>query len=105
MTKEQLGVRSAWVKAVEKCGQSLPACAIQRRLMSPIENWKRMESNGWELPRPRTRDATGNRFGKRIAIRPLNPPQTFTTHGSPNDLDRIGVKIRWHLLWRSRTPT
>src|SRR2546429_2544791 len=46
MTKEQLGERPAWVKVVEKCGRSQPACAIRTRPMVPIENWKRVGANG-----------------------------------------------------------
>jgi len=48
-----------------------------------------------------TGDAAGSRFGKRTAIRRLSPPRIFTTPGSPNGLDRIGVKIPWRWLWRA----
>src|SRR6476660_4376820 len=86
-TKEGLGERPAWVRVAEKCERSQPACAIRRPPMSPIEICKRVESNGWGLPRRRTRDATGSRFGKKTAIQLLSRPQIFTTLGSPNGLD------------------
>ena len=46
MTKGPLGERPAWVRGVRKCEPSRPACAIQRRPMSPIETWKSAASNG-----------------------------------------------------------
>src|SRR5882762_5148202 len=105
MMKEQLGEKAAWVRVVERCERSRRACAIRARLMFPTEIWKKVESNGWGLSRPPMQGAIGNWFGRRTAIPLPGLLRISMTHGSRNDLDRIGEKTPWRLPWRSKMPT
>src|SRR5205814_706781 len=86
-----------WVRVVERCERSRRACAIRARPMFPTEIWKKVESNGWGLPRPPMQGAIGNWFGRRTAIPLPGLPRISMTHGSRNDLDRIGAKTPWRL--------
>src|SRR5690242_16315678 len=81
------------------------AYIIPIRPMFPTIVWKKVESNGWESPKRRIQGEAGNWFGKKIAIRLLNPRPTFTMHGSPSALDRIGERIHSRSLSPTRTPT
>src|SRR5947208_10104687 len=86
MMKEQLGEKAAWVKVVERCERSRRACAIRARPMFPTEIWKKVESNGWGLPRPLMQGAIGNWFGRRTAI-PLP------------GLPRISIRMDHGTIW------
>ena len=104
-TKGPPGGRRAWGKEMERCEPLQRASIIPIRPMSPTIVWKKVESNGWESPKRRIQGEAGNWFGKKTAIRPLNPRPTFTMHGSRNDLERIGERIHSHSLSPTRTPT
>src|SRR6266849_2349160 len=95
-TKGQPGERQTWGRGMERCERSQRASITTTRPMFPTMGWKKMESNGCESPKRWMQGEAGNWFGRKTAIPLLNPRQTFTMHGSPRDLDRIGERTHSH---------